>query len=147
MSIISQVACLPCRAEDPPLSDGELAKLHPEVLTWRVIREDGVRKLRNQFTFDGAEAQKLFLERLAKQAERENHHPEVEEQEGKVTVSWWTHVLKDLHPNDFVMAAKTEGAYSMTVVGHQGDTLREEPLPTLLDLPLFEPVISILRGE
>ena len=27
---------------------------------------------------------------------------------GRVTVTWWTHVLSGLHINDFIMAAKTE---------------------------------------
>ena len=27
---------------------------------------------------------------------------------GRVTVSWWTHKIKGLHRNDFVMAAKTD---------------------------------------
>jgi len=28
-----------------------------------------------------------------------------------VTVTWWTHSIKGLHLNDFIMAAKTEGLY------------------------------------
>ena len=27
---------------------------------------------------------------------------------GKVTVTWWTHKIKGLHVNDFIMAAKTD---------------------------------------
>ncbi len=27
---------------------------------------------------------------------------------GKVTVTWWTHKIKGLHLNDFIMAAKTD---------------------------------------
>ena len=27
---------------------------------------------------------------------------------GKVTVVWWTHKIKGLHRNDFIMAAKTD---------------------------------------
>ena len=30
---------------------------------------------------------------------------------GKVTVTWWTHKIKCLHQNDFIMAAKTEQIY------------------------------------
>ena len=33
---------------------------------------------------------------------------------GKVTVEWWTHKIKDLHQNDFIMAAKTDKFYSDT---------------------------------
>jgi 4a-hydroxytetrahydrobiopterin dehydratase len=27
---------------------------------------------------------------------------------GKVTVSWWTHKIRGLHRNDYIMAAKTD---------------------------------------
>ncbi|MBO6226335.1 MAG: 4a-hydroxytetrahydrobiopterin dehydratase, partial [Shewanella sp.] len=27
---------------------------------------------------------------------------------GKVTVTWWSHSIKGLHKNDFIMAAKTD---------------------------------------
>jgi 4a-hydroxytetrahydrobiopterin dehydratase len=27
---------------------------------------------------------------------------------GKVTVSWWSHKIRGLHRNDFIMAAKTD---------------------------------------
>ena len=30
---------------------------------------------------------------------------------GKVTVNWWTHKIKGLHKNDFIMAAKTDRLY------------------------------------
>jgi 4a-hydroxytetrahydrobiopterin dehydratase len=28
-----------------------------------------------------------------------------------VTVSWWTHKIKGLHRNDFIMASKTDELY------------------------------------
>ena len=28
-----------------------------------------------------------------------------------MTVSWWTHKIKGLHRNDFIMAAKTDELY------------------------------------
>jgi 4a-hydroxytetrahydrobiopterin dehydratase len=31
---------------------------------------------------------------------------------GKVTVTWWTHKIKGLHRNDFIMAAKTDRLYA-----------------------------------
>ena len=41
-------------------------------------------------------------------AERENHHPSLLIEWGKLTVSWWTQKANGLHPNDFIMAAKTD---------------------------------------
>ena len=31
---------------------------------------------------------------------------------GRTTVSWWTHKIKGLHRNDFIMAAKTDQLYA-----------------------------------
>jgi len=41
-------------------------------------------------------------------AEQEGHHPALLSEWGKVTVTWWTHAMKGLHKNDFVMAACTD---------------------------------------
>ena len=30
---------------------------------------------------------------------------------GRTTVTWWTHKIKGLHRNDFIMAAKTDELY------------------------------------
>ena len=41
-------------------------------------------------------------------AEAEGHHPALLTEWGRVTVTWWTHKIRGLHRNDFIMAAKTE---------------------------------------
>ena len=45
---------------------------------------------------------------IAELAEAEGHHPALLTEWGKVTVSWWTHKIRGLHRNDFIMAAKTD---------------------------------------
>jgi 4a-hydroxytetrahydrobiopterin dehydratase len=44
-------------------------------------------------------------------AEEQGHHPALLTEWGKVTVTWWTHKIKGLHRNDFIMAAKTDKLY------------------------------------
>ncbi len=39
-------------------------------------------------------------------------HPALLTEWGKVTVSWWTHKIRGLHKNDFIMAAKTDQLYT-----------------------------------
>jgi len=41
-------------------------------------------------------------------AEQQGHHPVLTTTWGRVTVTWWTHKIKGLHQNDFIMAAKTD---------------------------------------
>ena len=44
-------------------------------------------------------------------AEEEGHHPAILTEWGRVTVTWWTHKIRGLHRNDFIMAAKTDQIY------------------------------------
>ena len=49
-----------------------------------------------------------LTQRVGELAESEGHHPAILTEWGKVTVSWWTHAIRGLHRNDFLMAAKTD---------------------------------------
>ena len=49
--------------------------------------------------------------------EAEGHHPALLTEWGRVTVTWWTHKIRGLHRNDFIMAAKTDVLAAET--GHQ----------------------------
>ena len=44
-------------------------------------------------------------------AEEEGHHPALLTEWGRTTITWWTHKIKGLHRNDFIMAAKTDQLY------------------------------------
>ena len=49
-----------------------------------------------------------FTKQVAKLADKENHHPDLLTGWGKVRATWWTHKIKGLSMNDFIMAAKTD---------------------------------------
>jgi len=53
-----------------------------------------------------------FTVQVGELAEAEGHHPVIVTEWGRVTVTWWTHKIKGLHHNDFIMAAKTSQLYS-----------------------------------
>ena len=46
--------------------------------------------------------------RVGALAESEGHHPALLTEWGRTTVTWWTHKIRGLHRNDFIMAAKTD---------------------------------------
>jgi pterin-4a-carbinolamine dehydratase len=52
-----------------------------------------------------------FTDAVGAAAEEEGHHPRLTTEWGKVAVTWWTHKIKNLHKNDFIMAAKTDSIY------------------------------------
>ena len=79
---------------------------------WELAEVDGVKRLRRVFAFDDFASALEFTNRVGAAAEEEGHHPALLTEWGRVTVSWWTHKIKGLHRNDFVMAAKTDQLYA-----------------------------------
>jgi 4a-hydroxytetrahydrobiopterin dehydratase len=111
MEELTQLKCTACRGGDPTLTDAEIADLQPQVPEWRVIEVDGVKRLERVFTFKDFVAALAFTNMVSDLAEEEGHHPAILTEWGKVTVTWWTHKIKGLHRNDFIMAAKTDELY------------------------------------
>jgi len=103
--------CVACRSDAPTVTETEIARLQPQVPKWEIVEQDGVKKLTRVFRFgDFAEAL-AFTIALGELAEEEDHHPALLTEWGRTTVTWWTHKIKGLHRNDFVMAAKADELY------------------------------------
>ena len=99
--------CVACRPDAPLLSPTEIESLLPSVPGWSVIEVDGEKRLTRVFQFKNFAEALAFTNRMGEVAEAEDHHPALLTEWGRVTISWWTHAIKGLHRNDFVMAAKT----------------------------------------
>ena len=102
------MTCVACRRDAPTVTPEEIEELSPQVPDWELVEVDGVRRLRRAFSFSNFADALAFTNAVAEIAEREGHHPELVTEWGRTTVSWWTHKIKGLHRNDFVMAAKTD---------------------------------------
>ncbi|MCG8313088.1 MAG: 4a-hydroxytetrahydrobiopterin dehydratase [Pseudomonadales bacterium] len=108
MSDLAQQACEACRADAPKVSDEELAALIKEIPDWAAVVKDDVLQLERVFTFKNFRAALAFTHRVGDLAEAAGHHPAILTEWGKVTVNWWTHSIKGLHKNDFILAARTD---------------------------------------
>jgi 4a-hydroxytetrahydrobiopterin dehydratase len=86
----------------------EIAELRPAVPQWSILEKDGVKRLERRFKFRDFADALAFTAKIGQLAESEGHHPSILTEWGRVTVSWWTHVIRGLHRNDFIMAAKTD---------------------------------------
>jgi 4a-hydroxytetrahydrobiopterin dehydratase len=111
MSDLTQLKCVRVQANDPPLSEGEIAALKPEVPDWLLVDRAGMPSLERVFKFKDFGQALAFTKQVGALAEAEDHHPALLTEWGKVTVSLWTHRIKGLHRNDFIMAAKTDELY------------------------------------
>ena len=103
--------CVACRRDAPTVTDAEIAELHPQVPDWELVELDGIKRLRRVFPFDDFAQALAFTDEVGAVAEAQGHHPALLTEWGRVTVSWWTHKIKGLHRNDFIMAAKTDELY------------------------------------
>jgi 4a-hydroxytetrahydrobiopterin dehydratase len=104
--------CVPCRGGEPPLTAHQIQEWKPQVPEWEVIEVEGIERLQRTFKFKDFVQALEFTNKVGEIAEEQDHHPVLITQWGKVTVTWWTHVIKGLHQNDFIMAAKTDELHS-----------------------------------
>ena len=111
MEQLNQEKCVACRRGSPPVTDQELVELQPQVPQWELISEDGITKLDRVFRFANFRQALGFTNLLGELAETEGHHPRLVTEWGKVKVTWWTHAIRNLHRNDFIMAAKSDQIY------------------------------------
>ena len=107
MSDLSSSTCEACRIDAPKVSDDEANTLLNEIDNWDLIYEE-VKQLKKTFSFSSYKESVDFSNKIAKMADREDHHPTIILEWGKVTVLWWSHKIKGLHKNDFICAAKTD---------------------------------------
>jgi 4a-hydroxytetrahydrobiopterin dehydratase len=108
MDDLAHLKCEACRSDAPTVTAAETAALLPAIPEWRIEEEGGIPRLMRAFTFPDFAAALAFTNAVGAVAEDEGHHPALLTEWGRVTVSWWTHKIRGLHRNDFVMAAKTD---------------------------------------
>jgi 4a-hydroxytetrahydrobiopterin dehydratase len=108
MEQLSKRKCEACRVGAPLVTEEEIKTLMPKIPEWKMIQEEGMNRLRRVFDCQGFEAALSLTNKVGAIAEEEGHHPAILTEWGKVTVTWWTHKIKGLHVNDFIMAAKTD---------------------------------------
>lgn len=103
--------CVACRGGEPTLTDAEIEDLLLHVHGWEVKEVNGMKRLEKVFKFKNFAQALEFTNKIGALAEEEEHHPLIITEYGRVTVDWWTHVIKGLHRNDFIMAAKADEVY------------------------------------
>jgi 4a-hydroxytetrahydrobiopterin dehydratase len=107
MERLAQMKCVACRKDAPTVTDAEIAEFHPQVPDWEIVDLGGFKGLRRVFSFDDFAQALEFTNSVGALAEEEGHHPALLTEWGRTTVTWWTHKIRGLHRNDFIMAAKT----------------------------------------
>ena len=111
MNNLTQLNCVACRGGDPKLTDSEIVDLQEQIQNWQLKEIEGILRLEKVYKCKNFVEALAFVNKIGELAEQEDHHPLIVLEWGRVTVQWWTHVVKGLHKNDFIMAAKTDAIY------------------------------------
>lgn len=112
MNDLNQMKCIPCREGATTVPDEEIEEYSRLIPKWELVDLEGIGRLRRVFPFANFAEALAFTNKVGELAEAEDHHPAILTEWGNVTVSWWTHKMKGLHRNDFILAAKTDVVYT-----------------------------------
>lgn len=106
MNTLRQKRCRPCEGGVAPLDIDQIKTYMAELRTpWEIENE---KKIRRVFSFKNFKEAMVFVNKVAKLAEAEVHHPDITIHYNKVTIELWTHAIRGLSENDFIVAAKIE---------------------------------------
>ena len=119
METLAEMKCEACRVGAPKVTDEEIAEYQPLIPDWQLVERNGIRQLERVFQFPNFAQALAFTNRIGEIAEKEGHHPSLLTEWGKTTVTWWTMKIEGLHRNDFIMAYKTDEAYSESLGKHK----------------------------
>lgn len=105
MTELAAKQCVPCRGGVPPLKGAELAALHQQLPSWKVVDEHHLEK---SFSFPDFVQALAFTNRVGQLAEEQGHHPDIYLTWGRVDIKIWTHKIDGLTESDFILAAKID---------------------------------------
>jgi 4a-hydroxytetrahydrobiopterin dehydratase len=108
MTHLAGKTCEACRIGAPLVTQAEINEFMPQLQGWKIVEIEGIKRLQKAFKFNNFADALAFTDKIGALCEQENHHPSILTEWGKVTVTWWSHKIKGLHVNDFIMAAKTD---------------------------------------
>lgn len=98
--------CVPCEHWVPPIKGEKLKGYLSQLqLSWEVVDE---MKIRYMFKFKNFKEAMKFVNKTAEIAEQEGHHPDISISYNKVSITLFTHFIKGLTENDFILARKLE---------------------------------------
>ena len=109
MSDLVNKKCIPCEGNIPAFNIDEIHKYLKKVDGWDVKEDqlDGFYLIK-QFKFKNFIESQNFINKVCEIAEKEGHHPDIWFGWGYATIKIFTHSIKGLAQNDFILAAKID---------------------------------------
>lgn len=108
MKKLENSVCTACRPDSAKATAAEIDKFMPQIPEWKITEVSGIQQLSRTYQFANFKEALAFTNRVGEIAEAEKHHPAILTEWGRVNVRWWTHKIKGLYKNDFIMAVRTD---------------------------------------
>ena len=106
MNDLTQQKCQPCEGGIPALTFDEAKTQIHNTPEWQL--NDRATEINRKFTFSDFNQTIKFVNDVAKIANEEGHHPDLEVSYGYCIVKFTTHAINGLSINDFICAAKID---------------------------------------
>ena len=109
MTDLSKKKCVACEGDMPAFDKSDIHKYLKKIDGWDVkSNEDKSFYLIKDFKFKNFEDSQSFVNKIGNLAEEENHHPDISFGWGYCKIKIFTHAIKGLAENDFILAAKID---------------------------------------
>ena len=96
--------CCACKKTTPTLDVGTVKHYIDELSGWKLIEDQS--KIYKRYSFPDFNDAFKFVHEIAHLAEYEGHHPDITFGYGYVEIVLYTHAIRGLSMNDFILAAK-----------------------------------------
>ena len=109
MSDLAEKKCIPCEGGIPAFDINEIHKYLKKVDGWDVKKNrDDSHFLEKKFKFNNFLDSQHFINYVSEISENEGHHPDISFGWGYANIKIYTHAIKGLAENDFILAAKID---------------------------------------
>lgn len=104
---LTQKRCKACEGGVKPMTIKEEDDYLDQVSDWDINREE-VHTIQRKFVFKNFKESLEFVNAVGVIAEEEGHHPDIAIFYNRVTLELYTHAIKGLSENDFILASKID---------------------------------------
>ena len=109
MSDLANKKCVPCEGGMPSFDISQIHKYLKKIDGWEVKKDkDSNYFLEKEFKFKNFLQSQDFIIKIGEIAEKEGHHPDISFGWGYAKIKIFTHAIKGLAENDFILAAKID---------------------------------------
>lgn len=98
--------CTPCNQKSKSLDIKYIKDKLKSLNNWQLNQDN--KKIKKEFLFTNYDNTLEFVNKVAKIAIEQDHHPDIYFTYGKAIIEIYTHKINNLHENDFILARKID---------------------------------------